>query len=133
VFYAAPSRTAKGDVLRWFAEYESEDGTWEAIDPTVGLVHPARNSFTVLSILPLSEEKTKPSWLVRSVVANVRVLEAFPETSGGRVMSAGFVRSKQVVDQARLGQSAWFDENAFNDSLINGPVAFALYLTRATP
>ncbi|MDR3691878.1 MAG: transglutaminase-like domain-containing protein [Fimbriimonas sp.] len=136
---------------QWLTEYWSDNGSWSMIEPTLGVVHPARNTAIVLAIagkededqasdsLPtraantgtplLSTPQVSSELEVSSSSMNLKTteiyfLKSFPKQSEPRVMSSGFRRSLRVRAAARLGRNSELDEQATLNAISKNPGEF---------
>lgn len=125
VCYAA-TWAERMDARRWAIEYASDDGDWEFVEPTIGILLPARDTAAYL-LMPSEEDEYKVS-LEPATSTSVRVLRIFPGPSGPRVMISGYRRSLKLAAAVKDGKDQWFDETVFQDVLAGGPVNLALFL-----
>ena len=112
------------DALAWAVEYENEDHAWEMVEPTIGIVHPARNSAVVVDIPSVAEEES--AWNLPET--SIKVIRSFPFQSGPRLMTAAHRYSVELVKKATEGKETWIDDALLEKILKKGPINLALYL-----
>ncbi len=139
------------DAAFWLVQYGTEERNWQAVDPTVGIVEPSRDTLVVAAICSLEDETTPSQDRIASsperpkmstpevspslqfddagaVATGVRLIRSFPWQSGGRLMIGALARAERVVQSASIGESEWFDEATFKRVLAGGPSNLALFL-----
>lgn len=147
----APSWAENFEAEHWLTEYETEDGSWQMVDPFVGLLDPPRNTVCVLDIPSLEEEYiskgqasagdipvfSAPSlspqlkWatlLGQDPVMSIRRIKSFPPPSGSRLMVSAKRRSLKVAEAWSRSQNTWIDDQELSAVIAKGPVNLALYL-----
>jgi hypothetical protein len=139
---------------QWLTEYWSEVGSWEMVDPTIGVFHPGRNSAVVLAISsPEDEEQAFDKTHLRAnppgcpflssaevtqglkvvspiggPINEVHLLKTFPNRSESLILPSGYRRSLKVLHAAKHGQSAQLHQNEVIKAAASGTFAFATLL-----
>jgi len=139
---------------QWLTEYWSDDGAWVMVDPTIGVLHPGRNSVIVLATASLEDENlayegrhiraNRPGTPFMSAIElsaylnigtprnspmnEVHLLKTFPNRSDSMVMPAGYRRSLKVIAAAQKGENATFDQKELMKAIANGTFSFASLL-----
>jgi hypothetical protein len=112
----------------WLDEVWSEDGTWQLIDPTVGIQYVSRDSEVVIAIARPSDESDPSGLNFTKFEASIRVIRPFPPQSGARLLMAAVRRSAKVSHEGEAGHATWIDDLTLQRVIKKGPVNLALFL-----
>jgi hypothetical protein len=144
---------AKGiDAAFWLTEYETDDGAWDWVDPTVGILNLNRDSIVVMDVPTQWDESAivlvgstlHPDWPSGSAplaaaglslsppqagfAASMHLIGTFPFASGARLLDGSVPRQREVVQLAMIGKASWYDEAQFQAALSHGPISLALFI-----
>ena len=137
--------------IHWRVEIQSDERTWQAVDPLVGVSYPVRNSAAVLAIPSRKDEShgpiasafdpSAPSFSTPEIsselawaagggnrLTELTVIRTFPMANGARVMAAAYHRSLLLADVARKGEGMWIEDAILRHVLLKGATNLALYL-----